>query len=995
MKYTKETLEELKKTIDRVARISQEISGSVALRNHLEVRSRNNSLTDEQRQAAVDLRDKIDLFTNLGLTAQSVSSNIQKLIDGNAPNPDELEDQIDRYIDTLRNDAGQVTAATDKYFIWDDHDKTPEFSDPAWPMYKLSREFDDAGKDLEVLQVANGIHKYKEIDKRFEEEMTFISAMSCDDIDLTQVPDRLPTAKMEEDEAKNRFEVLKSAEEKENWKKNHEDANRRISQIPGDIRNQEEQQRAADNAVKDAERDLRDVQRAHWEYDDTQREIEEAGQNADRLSEEINRYQQELSPLADKTDKANSTYRKSMEAYAYRAGGHAIDFFWPYVDSREKELKWGKVKELAGELGKILWEDTMVLDEFLSRVEKKTSRLSGMEFQENRPRGKAELSEENKKRLDKIGEITAQMMKIAPDKNLLADLLIRKDLKVGAGEYLEILDKGLDQLIDANKQRIDDNVLFQNTQKKNEEIQKKKEKFEKNAENLLKDNFGSKKEKKAKQKINKGLAKEIVEQNKDIVIDAVNTNELDFLIQDHINTEAELAAGEAKLDELQEKREDSLKHADKLKNKLSEMKSEHETKYFAYLLNRQVGQDNFFGDLENAISSAAEQDRNRRDVEIPQEIERLRNEVNVQKDKADKYSLDSYKKAVIDAQIDFEKKSREHAKLTAINKHLNTAKDLYSEKAYELRRASESLTREREAIINGIDTFLRDFDKNKKTGHGNSDEYKAIKTALEEFKKDNIQEVTPERLKEMLGVLKQSATAYKVKKNKQMFHWRPSGQRKFRLNQADNIERFCDEHAGIIDSMRLNDDTLRDIREFETNPPADNINAGQFREKAQQMKEQYDNKISTFKNIVLGVKNAGAQRFDGNEEMTDEARKNIVIDALVSNEVEKKLWNTDPEKESLGRHVLELQQVKNTARENIEKNGTEFVGKVIEDSKTRPEISGADIARRKEQQEIGRKFRGFTSYDQNLQEAVYNNAGNEVNRQVNNNGMINGERRMV
>ena len=129
--------------------------------------------------------------------------------------------------------------------------------------------------------------------------------------------------------------------------------------------------------------------------------------------------------------------------------------------------------------------------------------------------------------------------------------------------------------------------------------------------------------------------------------------------------------------------------------------------------------------------------------------------------------------------------------------------------------------------------------------------------------------------------------------------------------------------------------------------------------------------------------------------MTDEARKNVVINALVNNEVEKELWNTNPEMESFDRHILDLQQLKNqAARENIEKNNTEFINKVIADSKTHPEISGADITQRKEQQEVGRKFRNFTSYDQNLQEVVYNHVGNEMNRQTNNQ-VMNNNRAMV
>ncbi|MCR5674655.1 MAG: hypothetical protein K6G16_03000 [Lachnospiraceae bacterium] len=989
MRYTKKTLEELKKTMDRVARISQEISGSVAFRDHLEARSRNNSLSQEQRQAAEGLRDKIDLFTNLGLSARDISSKIQKQIDGNAQNPDDLEVQIDRFIDTLQQNTGQVTAAADAYFLWDDHDKTPEFSDPVWPMYKLTREFDEAGKNLDVLQRTNGIHKYKEIDTRLEEEMTYLSAMSCDGIDLTQVPDTMQDAKAEADEAKNRYRELQSDDEKERWKEKQATANRRISEIPGEIQKLEEERKAADTAAKNDAKDLEEVKRARGRYDDIRRQIVEAGENEKKLSADIDGLQQELSSKTEKTDKANNTYRMGMEAYEHRAGGHAIDFFKPYVESKERELQWKKVRELAGKLGDVLWEDTTALNSFVSGIENRSGKLSGKEQEITGSRRKAPLSEENGKRLDRIGELVAQMMRMAPDKNLLNDLLVPKAPVTDAGSYLDELNKGLDQLIESNRKDYEGNVLYQNTQKKKEEVSKKKEEYGKNADNLQKDNFGKKKEKKAKQKKNKGLAVEIAKEDMGIAIDAVNTDELDFLIEDHVNTAMEQAEREAKLDELKEKRNDSIKLAGDLNKNLEDLRRDCELDYAPHLLgkafNGQGGQDNLFGYLENVISDSVAKNQNSRDNEIPQKIERLKNELNERKAEADRYSLDSYKKALVDAQLDSEKKSRRYTQLQTINRHLNIAKDLYNDKTAELRRASDSLSKEREVILEGINAFLRDFDKNKKTGHGNSDEYETIKTALEAFTNDNTQELTPERFKQMLGVLKQSASAYKEKKNKQWFHWRPSGQRKFRLNQADNIERFCDEHTALIDSMNLNEATRQEIRDFNTNPPADNLDAGQFRTKAQEMKAQYDNKISTFKNIMLETKNAGAQRFDGNEQMTDAARKDMVINALVNNEVEKELWNTDPEKESFDKHVLDLQTIRNTAKQNIEKTDTEFINKVIEDSKAHPEMSGADIAKRKRQQEAGRKYRDFTSYDQNLQEAVYNNAGNEMNRQVNNN----------
>ncbi|MCR5178248.1 MAG: hypothetical protein K6C95_04605 [Lachnospiraceae bacterium] len=997
MKYTKKTLEELKKTIDRVAHISQAVSGSVALRNHLDAQARKNGLTDDQHQAAEGLGEKIALFTTMGLTAQTMSSNIQKLIDGSAQNPDELEDQLDRYIDQLQLNSVQITAATDKYFIWDNHDRTPEFNDPAWPMYNMARELDDAGKELEVLRTANGIQKYKDIDRQLEEEMTLLSAMSCDGIDLTQVPVMLQNAKAEADEAKNRLEAQKSAGERQNWKKNLDDANRRISQIPGEIQHLEDQKRSLDNTIAAAGRDLQDLKAVRREYNDIRREIETAGQDVNKFNEDINGMQQELSALTEKTNKSEASYQRIMEAYANRSGS-AIDFFWPYVESKEKELRWTQVKELAGQLKDILWQDTLVKDEFLSSIEKNSRRLSDGEPLKNGPK-KGELSEENRQRLDRINGLVSQMMKIAPDKALLDDLLVRKDPGIEVGDYLDNLDKGLDELIGASKQDISDNVLYKNTQKKNDEISKRLEELDKNAEKQLKDNFASKKEKKARQKINKNLAKEIVKQNKDIVLDAVNTNELDDLIMSHVVTLTEQAAGDANLDVLQEKRKDSLERVNTLNKKLTDMRSENETKYLPYLLGRQnqeLGEhDTFFDNMENAISQAAVQDRNRRDNEITQDIDRLKNELEQQRENVNKYSPDSYKKVLVDAQTDFEKKSREYAKLSTINKHLNVAKELFNEKTEEMKRASESRTKETETIMNGIDAFLRDFDKNKKADHENSDEYKAIKTALEAFKNGEAQEKTPEKLKELLGTLKEKTSAYKVKKNKQWFHWKPTGQRKFRLNQADNIERFCDEHTALIDSMGLDEATRQEIRDFDANRPANNMNAGQFSAVAQEMKEQYDNKISTFKSILLESKNINARKFEGNEQMTDEDRKNIVIDALVNNEVEKELYNFGPENGSFGRHLLDIQHLRDTTRENITKNNTEFINKAVQDSKDNPELSGADISKRKEQYEAGRKFRNFTSFDQDPQQLVAG-AGNEMNRAANNNnGVLNNNRAVV
>ena len=996
MKYSKKTLEEMKRIIDRVARVSQQISGSVEIQNHLDARGRNNSLTPEQRKAATDLKDQMGKFAKLGLNAQRTSENIQKLLDGNVQNTRQLDDQIYDFIEAMKNNAGQFLPAIDQYFLWDDHDKTPGFSDPAWPLYNLTKEFDDACKNLETLQLADGIHKNKELNEQFDEEMTYLSAMSCDGIDLAEMPVLLQNAKNEADEAKNRLETLKSEEEKRNWQQEYTNATQRISQIPNEIKNLEDRRKVLDNTLKDAERDLQDVKKKHKEYDDTRKEIEEAERRADSLAKDIEAYQKELDSLTKKTAASAEFYNQQMSAYEKRGGARALDFLKPYVEDRTRALKWQKVQELAGELSQIISEDSTKLKLFAAEIAKYSRRLSEGKLPENGQQRRDMPDQETQARLDRIGGIVAQMMRIAPDKSLLDDLLVPKEPVNDAGQYVDNLTSNLQVLIEGSEKNITDNVLFQNTQKKKEEISKTVQEYEQNARKQQNGNFLNKKEKKAIEKTNKNLSKEIIKQNKDIAVDAVNTDELDAVIRFQIDYLAEQAAADAKMDVLKEKQKDSLKHAENLGKKLNSIRSETELSYLTYQLGKKdeapQGQDKYFENLENTISRSAEQDRNRRDNEIPQEIERLKTSLQEQKAKAHDYDLGAYKTELVRIQAISERKDREYQKLLAISKHLKTARDLYNTRVDEMAKASSSLTKEKQRILDGIDAFLRDFDKNKKADHENSDEYKAIKTALEEFKKDNAQEITPAKFKDMLSTLKQRTTAYKEKKNKQWFHWRPTGQRKFRLDQADNIERFCDEHTALIDSMGLDEKTLAEIKHFDDTQPG-RLSPEEMNTVMQERKTLYEDKISTFHTIVLETKNIKDRTLNGEAKVTDEARKNFVIDALVNNEVEKKLYQYDPEKVSLGKHVLDIKQFRSEARANIEKKGSKIISTMMELSKDNPTWKAGDIAFVREQVDALKQYDNFKSYDQNLREVV-KNGDDQMNRGANQEAM-NNNRAMV
>ena len=86
----------------------------------------------------------------------------------------------------------------------------------------------------------------------------------------------------------------------------------------------------------------------------------------------------------------------------------------------------------------------------------------------------------------------------------------------------------------------------------------------------------------------------------------------------------------------------------------------------------------------------------------------------------------------------------------------------------------------------------------KRTDHQDSPQYEAMLNAMRTIV-DGADNMTAADYLESLRILKESAEAYIRKKKKQWFHWKPSIQRKFRLQYAKGIIEMCDQQMNTID----------------------------------------------------------------------------------------------------------------------------------------------------------------------------------------------------
>ncbi len=338
--------------------------------------------------------------------------------------------------------------------------------------------------------------------------------------------------------------------------------------------------------------------------------------------------------------------------------------------------------------------------------------------------------------------------------------------------------------------------------------------------------------------------------------------------------------------------------------------------------------------------------------------------------KVKQYAPQKYRAQLSTAQLDLEEGQRKATRYKNLRSHLNKARKLHNQKVAYLTQTKSAYDKEKAAILKGINEFKENFDKNKKAGHNNTPEYEAIKTVLNRFTEASMKDMSPEALKQNLADLKSATDQYRRKKEKQLFHWNPSPQRKYRLEQSDHIGRFADKHRQLADTLEKNMKQFQDVKM----PKAGEIgNEQAFAGFAQEYKEHYDQKIKPFSDMVNEVKQSYEAKFFDDNHLTEneqkERRKQLVMNALVNSEVEKKLWDFDPSQKPLGIYVVELTDFKTKTENRFAQKEGAFINKTAETviNEKNQKMTGKDIAQ-KWQRKNEPKYRDFKDYNQNIKD---------------------------
>jgi hypothetical protein len=341
------------------------------------------------------------------------------------------------------------------------------------------------------------------------------------------------------------------------------------------------------------------------------------------------------------------------------------------------------------------------------------------------------------------------------------------------------------------------------------------------------------------------------------------------------------------------------------------------------------------------------------------------------------YSFTNYKKQLENKSIEVDRLQSKVSKLGAMKEHLDKAREKYNARAEHLTGAVNALDDTKKKILDRIGEFKEKFDKNKKPGHTNKSEYTELGKKLNEFTEESVANMSPAELKAKLGELGSLAEAYDTAKEKE---WRPfpSSQRTFRRKFAKDISSFADSHSKTIDGMNIKDADWNIIKAAKTDPPAKITDEATFAAKADELKADYRDKVRKLNSFVGDIQNSYRQ---DPLHLSDEQRKEVITDAMVSQEMEKKVFAYNPSYKTMGAHVLELGQEKENIRNDVKRRYQGMIDHFVGVSRTEEDkidkdqmredrrTTGRDIADRKRHYDAKQKYRNIKPYGPEAQNA--------------------------
>ena len=180
--------------------------------------------------------------------------------------------------------------------------------------------------------------------------------------------------------------------------------------------------------------------------------------------------------------------------------------------------------------------------------------------------------------------------------------------------------------------------------------------------------------------------------------------------------------------------------------------------------------------------------------------------------------------------------------------------------------------------------------------------------------------------------------------------------------------------------MGVDAKTWESMKAAKENPPQQIQTVQEFAEKAESMRAPYDQNTRGFQSITSNINFWNEQKLTEDWEMSPEERKDRIVDAMVGQELSKKMYKFDPSKKSVATQKLELDTLKNNLKAEIQNDYPNLIGKAMEDAQKDRHLTAGDIAHRKAIADVAPKYRNIENYE--LPPQPVNQAQNE--RKINN-----------
>lgn len=1011
MKYSKETLKRIKEILDGFENIA--IEDYAGVENRLKELNASKSLAQNQKNAVDEIGESIRSLARDKNAAASWSNRIEEYLNQDNDYPSGWrEEELDGFLDRIKVHANSLSENVNTYLVRDNNDDAPGRNDKMWNLLPYAGKIKQASDGMTMIKSSESFEQFKEGKKAFDENMTYLNAMSMSnsdfsgsEVDLKDLAEELSNTRKELGDAQKELTALENGRDR--WKENYETAVKNVGVMETELNRMSDEIRDIDEQLETARDSLDRINELRNQYN-TQKSQHETwesfAQESETKLDNVRRRHKEAHDNADKYPALRDFAMYNGKNLSEEDRNNIRD----YADAKEAQLRWSKAAPYADELESIMKDDAIVKMLLFAKAAKK-AKNGFLGFGKSEavagfpPRYLADLENglgvASKERLARGRELISKIQQAIPDdkKGILDKPFLQDGLT-----FMQELKQTIEEEKNAATKRLEDNPVY----KRDKELRDELKALTDNVDQLSKnqDNAGAGGEDMYESAL-ESLKDEAFKARGRLANNPTNPEMIDKVIADHVSETEKLA-------ELDEELNDRINDAERARNGLKETSDE------MYRLRTQAlgYADPNYQELRRKDEEIIDEEKKRiagenakkkgkkaknadePEIEKPSDVYRDKlladndmqgektfdkmearlNEMiatqktnleTIQKQHSDKnlelvkgknnikkYSFKNYKEALSDASRNVDKLKLKEKKLSMMKGQLDKAKENYNKRVAHINKAVAAVDESKKTIMDQINEFKADFDKNKKTGHQNKPEYTALGNKLNEFSEEAVAGWSPSQLSAKLTELGTAAKVYDDAKERE---WRPfaSAQRTFRRAFAKNIKSFADTHSKTLNELKVDNELWNEIKEAKNDPPVEIHDDEAFAAKADELKGSYVNGSKKFTDIISDIKVNFNQDMIG---YNPEAAKEFVTDSMVYQELGKKVFDFNPQYKTMTAQALELEKEKVTLNNEIKHRYSDTIDKFVQKGKEETDLHYKDKLSEKNKT-TGRKIAGVKS----------------------------------